>query len=258
MSSLRLLSTDFDGTLIAHPSDGRCSPAFADVLKRHRESGGVWAINTGRGLEHAIEGVRIFSAPHEPDFLLTNEREIFLRVGEGIWEPDREWNDLCQERHEELFSRAGAVFSKIVELASSSPDVTLINENGIFVGLVTTSEQVMEEVAGFINRESDHLPEFTFQRNTVYLRFCHRDYHKGSALGALSRRLSISREEVLAAGDHFNDLSMLDGTYAAFPCCPSNAIPEVRSAVQTAGGYAAALPAADGVAEAWRFFTNQP
>ena len=116
----------------------------------------------------------------------------------------------------------------------------------------------MEEVAGFINHEARHLPEFSFQRNTVYLRFCHRAYNKGSALGALSRRLSIRREEVLAAGDHFNDLSMLDGTYAAFPCCPSNAIPEVRSTVQAAGGYAATLPAADGVAEAWRFFFNQP
>ena len=95
MSTLRLLSTDFDGTLIAHPSNGRCSLAFADVLKRHREGGGLWAINTGRGLDHAIEGVGIFSAPHEPDFLLTNEREIFLRTGEGMWEPDHQWNDLC-------------------------------------------------------------------------------------------------------------------------------------------------------------------
>ncbi|MFA7344302.1 MAG: HAD hydrolase family protein [Terrimicrobiaceae bacterium] len=257
MSLLRLLSTDFDGTLIAHPSDGRCSSAFAEVLDLHRRSGGLWAINTGRGLDHAIEGVRIFSAPYEPDYLLTNEREIFLRAGGG-WEPDREWNDLCQKRHAELFSRAGAVFSRVGDLASSSPDVTLIRENGDLVGLVTSSEQVMEEVAGFIDQEAAHLPEFSFQRNTVYMRFCHRDYSKGSALGALCHRLSIPREEVFAAGDHFNDLSMLDGTYAASPCCPSNAIAEVRSAVQTAGGYVSSLPAADGVAEAWRFFTSQP
>jgi HAD superfamily hydrolase (TIGR01484 family) len=258
MSTLRLLSTDFDGTLIVHPSDGRCSPAFADVLNRHREGGGIWAVNTGRGLEHALEGLRVFGAPYEPDYLLTNEREIFFRAGEGIWEPDHEWNGLCRDRHEELFLRAAEVFSTVVEMASGSPDVTLISENGTLVGLVTTSEQVMEEVAGFIDRESGHMPEFSFQRNTVYLRFCHRDYNKGSALGALSRRLSIRREEVLAAGDHFNDLSMLDGTYASFPCCPSNAIPEVRAAVQDAGGYVADLPAADGVAEAWNFFSNKP
>ena len=258
MFSLRLLSTDFDGTLIAHPSSGRCSPAFAEVLKRHREGGGFWAVNTGRSLDHAIEGVTIFSAPYPPDFLLTNEREIFLRTGEGTWEPDHEWNDLCRERHAELFSQAATIFSKVRELAARSPDVTLIDENGGLVGLVTSSEQVMEEVVTFLSSEALDLPDFSYQRNTVYLRFCHRAYHKGAALGALSRRLSIRREEVLAAGDHFNDLSMLDGTYAAFPCCPSNAIGEVKAAVKSAGGYVATLPAADGIAEAWRFFTNQP
>jgi len=41
----------------------------------------------------------------------------------------------------------------------------------------------MDEVAGFIGREAVHFPEFGFQRNTVYMRFCHRDYHKGAALG---------------------------------------------------------------------------
>ena len=256
MAYLRLLSTDFDGTLIAHPSNGRCSPAFAEVLNLHREAGGLWAVNTGRGLDHAIEGIGIFAAPYEPDFLLTNEREIFLRTGDGVWEPDRSWNETCRQCHEELFSRAGRIFSKITEVASHSPDVTLIHEHGTMVGLVTSSEAVMEEVAGFILREAVDIPEFHFQRNTVYLRFCHRDYHKGAALGALCRSLSIGREQVFAGGDHFNDLSMLDGKYAAFPCCPSNAIDEVKSVVRSSGGYVATMTAADGVAEAWRFFTN--
>ena len=143
-------------------------------------------------------------------------------------------------------------------MALRSPDVRLIQENGRLAGLVTTCEEAMDEITGFIGRESVHLPDFSFQRNTVYMRFCHRDYHKGAALGALCRNLSIPHAEVFSAGDHFNDLSMLDGTFAAFPCCPSNAIPEVKSAVQTAGGYVASLPAADGVAEAWRFFTDRP
>ncbi len=220
--------------------------------------GGLWAVNTGRGFDHALEGIGIFGAPYEPDFLLTTEREIFLRTGEGDWRPDDHWNETCRQRHQELFSRADHIFSKIHELAASSPDVTLIHEEGELVGLLTSSEAVMEEIAGFILREAADLPEFHFQRNTVYLRFCHRDYHKGAALGELCRRLAIGREEVFAGGDHFNDLSMLDGKYAAFPCCPSNAIDEVKSVVRSAGGYVASNVAADGVAEAWKFFTSRP
>jgi len=254
MSFLRLLSTDFDGTLIGHPSDGRCSDSFADVLRSHRDSGGIWAVNTGRGLDHALEGLDIFSAPIEPDFLLTNEREIFSRTGDGAWIAHAEWNQLCYERLDELFQTAGSVIEGICDYAARSPHVEIIEEGGRPIGLVTVSEPAMEEVVSFIGRESASIPDFSFQRNTVYLRFSHIHYHKGSSLAEVCRMLELDRSSVLAAGDHFNDLPMLDGRFAAFPCCPSNAIPEVKRTVLEAGGHVASLPAADGIAEAWRVF----
>jgi len=256
MARLALLSTDFDGTLIMHPSDGRCTPAFADVLLQHKSSGGVWAVNTGRSLEHAQEGIAQFQAPHPPDYLLTNEREIFLRAACGNYLPHTPWNSLCDKRHDDLFLRSEPVIVRVRERASRSPDVTIIEEAGRPVGLVTSSEHVMEEIAGMLDNECAAFPDFSYQRNTVYLRFCHIDYNKGTALRELCCLAGIHPSAVLAAGDHFNDLSMLDGTHAAFPCCPSNAIAEIKAAVGAAGGYIATKPAADGIAEAWHFFTR--
>jgi len=257
MSRIRLLSTDFDGTLIEHPSDGRCSPAFAEVLLRHTEAGGLWAVNTGRGLDHAIEGVKIFGAPVRPDFLLTNEREIFQLNAEGEWEAHEEWNIACYRRHDELFDSAASVIDRVRALADRSPHVTIIEEQDRAVGLVTTSEEAMHDVAAFLDAEASEFPDFSYQRNTIYLRFCHRDYHKGSSLGALCEHLEIDRTGVLAAGDHFNDIPMLDGRYAALACCPSNAIIPVRETVLRAGGHIASRPAADGVAEAWHIFQSR-
>lgn len=254
MSHLRLLSTDFDGTLIEHPSDGRCSAAFAEVLVKHRRAGGLWALNTGRSLDHAIEGLAVFDAPIEPDFLLTNEREIFLRTAGGGWSAHGEWNALCQERHDELFLRSQDIIRQVCEMAEGTPDITIIHEGGRPIGLMTSTEHVMSEVARFLDREAPGFPDFSYQRNTVYLRFCHLDYHKGSSLGEICRLLKIERTAVLTAGDHFNDIPMLDGRFAAFPCCPSNAIPEVRATVLAAGGHVAVRPAADGIADAWHFF----
>jgi len=258
MSKIRLLSTDFDGTLIEHPSDGRCSEAFADVLLRHKEAGGLWAVNTGRSLEHAIEGVAIFSAPVTPDFLLTNEREIFQRHAQGHWESHDVWNVACYQRHDELFERSIAIIERVRGFADGSPHITIIEEGNRPVGLITTSEEVMHDVAAFLDSEGAHMPDFSYQRNTIYLRFCHRDYHKGSSLGELCELLKIDRSSVLAAGDHYNDLPMLDGRFAAFPCCPSNAIPQVQKTVTLAGGHVASRPAADGIAEAWHFFHTEP
>jgi hydroxymethylpyrimidine pyrophosphatase-like HAD family hydrolase len=121
---------------------------------------------------------------------------------------------------------------------------------------VAENEEELERVTKFIDRAREKQPKFHYQRNTVYLRFCHSDYHKGAALAELSRLLEIPRENIFAAGDHHNDISMLDGRYAQYPACPANAIPEVKDAVQSAGGYAASKGYGAGVHEALLHFVE--
>jgi len=250
MSYVRLLSTDFDGTLIGHPSDGRCSLSFASALREHHRAGGLWAVNTGRGLEHTLEGLAIFAAPVEPDFLLCHERELYHRV-DGEWKPYADWNALCRQRHAELFRSTASLFAVIEQMAGKSDNhITMLYEGEVPAGLVTSSEGVMEKVTLELEREMQQHPGFGYQRNTIYLRFCHRDYHKGSTLGELCRLENIPREDVFAAGDHYNDISMLDGTHAGMTACPANAIDLVKDVVRRANGYVAENLWADGVAEA--------
>jgi hydroxymethylpyrimidine pyrophosphatase-like HAD family hydrolase len=258
MSRLKLLSTDFDGTLIEHGGMRRCTAAMAEVLLHNKRCGGFWAINTGRSLWHAIEGLDEFHAPIPPDFLLTNEREIFHHTPEGRWVPEHHWNETCRERHDTLFRQAGDLFQKIRALTAKHPDINLVEENGLPSGVITSDEAVMEEFVAFLESERGAHPEFDYQRNTIYLRFSHCDFHKGSTLGEVCRLVGLVREEVFAAGDHFNDIPMLDGLHASHACCPSNAIPEVREIVLRSNGHIATKRAADGVAEAWHFFENTP
>src|SRR5438876_7721631 len=97
----------------------------------------------------------------------------------------------------------------------------------------------MDLVTEFIEQARARHPKLDYQRNTVYLRFCHTDYHKGAALAELARLIEVPRENIFAAGDHHNDVSMLDGKVAAMPACPANAISEVKETVANAGGYVA-------------------
>jgi hydroxymethylpyrimidine pyrophosphatase-like HAD family hydrolase len=250
-SGLRLISTDFDGTLVGHPSDGRCVPALGQALADFKAAGGLWAVNTGRSLEHIVEGVAIFSSPVAPDFLLTHEREIY-HCEAGKWRSFGGWNQLCRQRHAELFSRSAEIFRRVRDLVAGAIDVTLLEEEGELAGLITSDEQVMDHVVASIEKFRQRTPKFSYQRNTIYLRFCHQDYHKGSALGELCRLLGISRDEVFAAGDQFNDLSMLDGRYARHVGCPGNAIPEVKAMVAAGGGYVASKNDGEGTAAALR------
>ncbi len=247
---IRLLSTDFDGTLVLHPTELTCGTLLADALSQFHARGGLWAVNTGRSLPHAIEGLEVFGAPVAPDFILTNERDIHVAEAGGGWLPLEPWVTVCRERHAALFAGSSAIFDQILQRVESSPDVTIIREDGLPVGLITTDEAAMEGVTASLAAVQRAFPEFSYQRNTIYLRFCHVDYHKGAALAELSRHLGIGAAEVFAAGDHFNDLSMLDEAVAGVAACPANAIPEVKSAVARQGGFVADRDGGLGTADA--------
>jgi hydroxymethylpyrimidine pyrophosphatase-like HAD family hydrolase len=256
MRRVRLMTTDFDGTLIRMGSEGRCTPRFATALEEHDRRGGWWAVNTGRSLDHAIEGLEFFDAPLAPNFLLTNEREIYRRTADGDWIAHGDWNSVCHRRHAELFGQALEIFAFVEQLAQQTEGITILYEEKVPAGLVTSSEEVMEFVVNRMHSELQRLPDFGFQRNSIYLRFCHVDYHKGSALGELCRLEEIRPDAVFAAGDHFNDISMLDGSYAKMTACPANAIEPVKELVRCSRGYIANNCWADGIAEALEFYES--
>jgi HAD superfamily hydrolase (TIGR01484 family) len=256
---IRLLSTDFDGTLVAHDSDPVLDPACMSLIGDLQRDGTRWAINTGRSVELLESGLLDFEFPVHPDFIVTSERDVFrpARNGGKRWEPFGDWNDRCARAHEELWNSAQSILAKIIDFVRQRTAARVVYLGDGPEGVIAQSEEEMDRITRFIDRAREKQPQFHYQRNTIYLRFCHADYHKGAALAELSRLIDVPREEVFAAGDHHNDLSMLDGRYAGMPACPANAIDEVKEAVRSAKGYVAAREYGAGVHEALVYFTNQ-
>ena len=254
-AKIRLLSTDFDGTLVAHGSDPVFDQGCMDSIRELQNSGAIWAINTGRSVDLLESGLADFAFPFRPDFILTSERDVFRpSTNGGKWEPYGDWNERCARDHADLFSSAESVLAEVVDFVNQETKARLLYDAKGLEGLVAANEEEMERITRFIDDARAKQPKFNFQRNTVYLRFCHTDYHKGAALAELSRLLKIPRETIFAAGDHHNDISMLDGRYAAMPACPANAIDEVKRAVTDAGGWVAERIYGAGVHEALRHF----
>jgi HAD superfamily hydrolase (TIGR01484 family) len=246
-----LLSTDFDGTLVAHGSDPVLDRGCMECIEAMQAKGVIWAINTGRSVDLLESGLIDFGFPIHPDFILTSERDIFRAADKGgRWEPFDDWNDHVAREHAELFRSAQSVLAEVVDFVNQNTRARLLYHSAGLEGLVAENEEELDRVTEFIDRARGKQPKFHYQRNTVYLRFCHADYHKGAALAELSRVLEIPASEIFAAGDHYNDISMLDGRFAQFPACPANAIPEVKDAVRAARGYVAAKNHGAGVHEA--------
>jgi hydroxymethylpyrimidine pyrophosphatase-like HAD family hydrolase len=251
---IRLLSTDFDGTLVDHDADPPVDPMLFSVLQDLRARGVHWAINTGRDLHFVEDGLREFHFPVEPDFVLTSEREVFHRGPGGTWQDFGDWNQRCYEAHDRLFDLSDALLADVRAFLDSGINASPIWEGVRMVGLAAESEEEMNKVCTFLDAERGRVPGFAYMRNTIWVRFCHEAYSKGTALAELGRLTGIPRDEIFAAGDHYNDLPMLDGIHARWVCCPSNAAQAVQAVVSKAGGYIARKRCSSGVLEALEHF----
>ena len=256
-SRIQLLSLDFDGTLVSHIGEPALNRPCMELIRKLQDTGAVWAINTGRSVDLLESGLANFEFEIRPDFILTTERDVFRPGGNGEkWEPFGDWNDRCARDHAELFPSARPILAEVVDFVSQETKARLIYDAERLEGLAAENETEMERIAEFIERARLGHPKFDYQRNGIYLRFCHADYHKGAALAELARLIKVSRDNIFAAGDHHNDISMLDGKVAAMPSCPANAIPRVQSAVRDAGGYVAQQEHGAGVYEALIHFAK--
>lgn len=258
-NEIRLISTDFDGTLVAHDADPVLDSECMELIAELKSNGTQWAINTGRSVQLLESGLLDFDFPVHPDFILTSERDVFRPSsnGGGQWEAFGDWNERVARDHAELFSSAESVLAEVVDYVTQKTRARLIyHENGL-EGLMAPDEAEMDRISEFVDRARERNPKFAYQRNTVYLRFCHSDYHKGAALAELARLINVPRENIITAGDHHNDISMLDGRFAAMPACPANAIPQVKDVVQSAGGYVAKRSYGAGVREALLHFMRR-
>jgi HAD superfamily hydrolase (TIGR01484 family) len=253
MNNVRLLSLDFDGTLIRDWAPPPFPDALVRGLTRLREQGVSFALNTGRTVHLVEHGLEHTGFPIRPDFALTTEREVFRWTDSG-WEDFGEWNLRCIEDHGVLHSKIEGLLREIEEHVRRDTTARIYIEEERFAGIVARTNVEMDRITRFIDERRGPFPEFAYQRNSVYLRFCHIAYHKGTALAELQRLLGISREETFVAGDNFNDLPMLDAAVAKFIACPSNAIEEVKSTVRKQGGFVASQDSGGGIHEALHHF----
>jgi hydroxymethylpyrimidine pyrophosphatase-like HAD family hydrolase len=248
-SPIKLISTDFDGTLFAEfenpPIPDRLQQLLADLQTR----GAKWIINTGRDMSRLLEALARARIPTEPDFLVLGEREIY-RHSDSQYVPVEEWNSACARAHGDLFARVRRDIPRIVAWISERFHARLYEDTYSPFCLIAGNNGDADIIHDYLKDYCRGVPGLALVRNDVYARFHHQDFDKGTALAEITRRLGLGPAGVFAVGDQLNDLPMLTRQYAHWLATPANAIDYVKDVVRRQDGFVSDLSHGHGVADA--------
>ena len=249
-----ILSFDFDGTLLDPTTNPQLDPLFFEVIDELREQGWIWGINTGRSQMQTVAGFNEGVFPVLPDFMVARERELYTPGDYGRWKPITEWNKRSEKDHKKMFKKSKRLLKEIRSYVEESTNARWVSEEGDPAGVVATSHEEMDEIIAHIDERKSKVEMMGYLRNTIYMRFSHKDYHKGSSLAEITRRCDLDSSQVFAIGDGHNDIDMLHKDYAGMIACPANSSQAVKQHVEGQGGYLCKQPASLGVVEALRHF----
>jgi len=250
-----VLSFDFDGTL----HDPYAAPPvptefFQRISQLRDERQVIWGINTGRSMPQMVEGFIESRFPFLPDWVVACEREIYLPNALGRFVPHARWNDHCDKEIHALFKQARKALKLIRHEIQEHTGAQWIEMSGEPAGFIARTLEEMEWIVQRITPIAATVPHLAWQRNSIYLRFGHRDFHKGTSLGEIARFYQLPATRCFAMGDGYNDLEMLDPAHAGMTACPANAVDVILERISAVGGLITRAPHGAGVIEALGHF----
>jgi len=248
-TAIKLISTDFDGTLFAEFENPPVPERLQTLIGSLQAKGARWVINTGRDMSSLMETLGRAALKIEPDYLVLVEREIYC-LEDSEYVSLEEWNSACTCAHAELFARIRQDLLELHRWISSRFHAHLYSDPYSPFCIIAGNNGDMDAIHRHLEEYCESVPHLAVMRNDVYARFSHVDFNKGTALAEITRRLGLERSQVFAAGDHLNDLPMLRKEYAAYLGAPMNAVPEVKESLRAQGGHLSTGWYGHGVAEA--------
>lgn len=248
---IQLVATDFDGTIFSEFERPPVPEGLQRLLGDLQARGVKWTINTGRDLSGLLETLARAHLTIRPDYLVLVEREIYRHEGTR-YVPDEDWNRACAEDHSRLFARIRPDVPQLTAWINGHFDADVYADPWSPLCLLARSNGDADEIEAHLEDYCRSVPDLTVVRNDVYARFCHRKYSKGTALQEITRQLGLDRSQVFAAGDHLNDLPMLEPQVAGHVAAPANAVPAVKDLIGQRGGWLSELTGGNGVEEGLR------
>ncbi len=238
----RLIAVDLDDSLLG--SDAKISGANKDALFAARDKGVHITIATGRMIDSAMP----FIEEMKIDIPVITYQGAFIKdihTGETLVRKSVPMDyvhriiDECRKRnlHLQAYDEITYFFDKDNEYSryyhrmsgiqgQEAGDLKqFLKEEPMKLLVIAEPEIIQKHVEDFQKQFGDQLQVLISR--PPYLEFTSGEATKGKALAKLGDMLKIPQEEIIAIGDSYNDISMID--YAGLGVAMGNAPEEVKS-----------------------------
>ncbi|MDU9409806.1 glucosylglycerol-phosphate synthase [Pseudomonas sp. zfem001] len=190
-----LLATDLDGTFLAGDPEDRLS--LYQTIAAHPEI--KLAYVTGRSLEAVLPLLADPTLP-QPDYIIADVGATLVH-GDSL-QPIQQLQSVVDAR----WPGETQVASAIEPFGLERQDVPQARRCSYFCTPEQAANPALREIADELGCDLLYSAE-------LYLDFLPKGVNKGSSLQALADWLELSHDQVLAAGDTLNDLSMLSSSF---------------------------------------------
>lgn len=190
-----LLATDLDGTFLAGDPEDRLS--LYQTIAAHPEI--KLAYVTGRSLEAVLPLLADPTLP-QPDFIIADVGATLVH-GDSL-QPIQQLQSVVDAR----WPGETQVASVIEPFGLERQDVPQARRCSYFCTPEQAANPALREIADELGCDLLYSAE-------LYLDFLPKGVNKGSSLQALADWLELDHDQVLAAGDTLNDLSMLSASF---------------------------------------------
>jgi hydroxymethylpyrimidine pyrophosphatase-like HAD family hydrolase len=253
----RLIALDFDGTSAVYDPQLAMHSGVMDELERLLHKGFSWVINSDRFTDTMIEVAERLPSGLRPDAIMSAQRFIHVRSNDNGYEPLREWNESRMDLHRSLWQDMSLYFEQLQQRIEAEFTIRDRVVNDIVFAYMVPAE----ENAALRACMEDYIrpwPNAKLSGNHEWSFILHADFSKAALLEHYCAMRGIEPQKIIAIGDGFNDISMLDAALTPHTGCPADASPDVIAAVRTGGGYVARGSGPEGTIEVLRYYQGLP
>lgn len=243
--------TDLDGTLFN--SRGEVSKADRAAIREFIAGGGLFAVASGREPRNArrhlpdvpingpsvcLNGAAVYDFVHRRYISaipmdMDAARDVLLHCLEMDWPLDLQVYTTDGIYYASPLEAADPEFLRIHQPTTCLPMEQLLTKTWIKTVLLERQVDALAPMRAYLKEKGYHrrlsLVEGTTDVVKIgkYQELLPQDVTKGTGVEALRRLPVYGGRTLIAVGDYWNDMELLQA--ADIPCCPENAIPEVKA-----------------------------